>query len=670
MAAHLPLRGAHGAPHFDGTPIHLNRFFADVDLVYTLAGGPGPTAVERITQCKYYLDNDTFMLWDGVEVPPTGFTWDTFKAAIRALYPGCEGGRLYSVRDLERFVADAAARGVYTRGDLGEYYRDFMRMAGHLRRENRIEAGELNRLYIQGFGQITRGKIEQRLQITQPAHHPEDPYPMAQVQEAATFLLSHTSPTSPGTAFSNSPGPPTFAADGRAASLFGATPSNPQQQVKREVWDMESFMTGIGKIIAENMAQHAGAYRPPNAPNTNFAGAGPRPNGCHFCGALTCRIATCPTVEEYRRAGKCIRNEQGRVCLPSGRFIPGHIQGATLKERFDNFLAANPTPQVPTVSTMMFESVEAFITEENPDAGDDPQLDDGDLEVLHRVLANEMAKKGKKPAPRSKPIVEIRSNKTNAVPPVPRPTAPTPPKVADAIPRAPKPDAQFKFQSPLENPTITQSVLDKALDVSITLSQRELLAVSPDLRRKLKDLTTGRRVPTTMTEVLISDKYFERDDPVAETYATDTTSLIVAEESLPLRAFSGLLDKRTPAECVIDNGSSIVAVRRDIWEKLGTALCANSVLNMQSSNSSLAATAGLLRDFPLTVGPATFYLQIQVADNLPCEVLLGRPFFTLTRALTIDHDDGSMDIELNDPNTGQRIRVPTHEKRNLRRSDF
>jgi len=91
---------------------------------------------------------------------------------------------------------------------------------------------------------------------------------------------------------------------------------------------------------------------------------------------------------------------------------------------------------------------------------------------------------------------------------------------------------------------------------------------------------------------------------------------------------------------------------------------------MQSSNSSLATTTGLLRDFPLTIGPATFYLQIQVADNLPCEVLLGRPFFTLTQALTIDHGDGTMDIELNDPNTGQKIRVPTREKKNLRRLDF
>ena len=34
MAARLPLRGSHGAPHYDGTLTHLNRFFEDIDLIY------------------------------------------------------------------------------------------------------------------------------------------------------------------------------------------------------------------------------------------------------------------------------------------------------------------------------------------------------------------------------------------------------------------------------------------------------------------------------------------------------------------------------------------------------------------------------------------------------------------------------------------------------------
>jgi hypothetical protein len=92
--------------------------------VYHLAGIVALAAEEKIRQCKYYLDNDTFMLWDSVQPPnpPVVFMWETFKDAIQALYPGCEGGRLFSIRDLEHFVTDLDRRGVYTRGDLGEYY--------------------------------------------------------------------------------------------------------------------------------------------------------------------------------------------------------------------------------------------------------------------------------------------------------------------------------------------------------------------------------------------------------------------------------------------------------------------------------------------------------------------------------------------------------------------
>jgi hypothetical protein len=110
---------------------------------------------------------------------------------------------------------------------------------------------------------------------------------------------------------------------------------------------------------------------------------------------------------------------------------------------------------------------------------------------------------------------------------------------------------------------------------------------------------------------------------------------------------------------------TIIAMHWDLWEQLGTALCANSAVNMRSSDNTLTVTARLLRNFPLTIGPATFYLQIQAINNLPCEVLLGHPFFALTQALMIDNSNGTMELELNDPNSRMKLQVPTHEKRHL-----
>jgi hypothetical protein len=116
-----PLRGAHGAPAFDGVPTHLNRYFEDIDIVLTGINPDVPEA-DLIRYAKHYLDTDTCLLWETLTPEPhPEWTWDTFKAAVRRLYPGSDGGRLFSVADLDRFISDSAQKGVYTRAEHGEY---------------------------------------------------------------------------------------------------------------------------------------------------------------------------------------------------------------------------------------------------------------------------------------------------------------------------------------------------------------------------------------------------------------------------------------------------------------------------------------------------------------------------------------------------------------------
>ena len=59
---------------------------------------------------------------------------------------------------------------------------------------------------------------------------------------------------------------------------------------------------------------------------------------------------------------------------------------------------------------------------------------------------------------------------------------------------------QYKYQTPVEDPKLARAVLDRALDVKIELSQRELLALSPDVRKQIKELTTTKRVAAGVYE--------------------------------------------------------------------------------------------------------------------------------------------------------------------------
>jgi hypothetical protein len=136
------------------------RYFQDIDQLFDNLGVAAPTDEAKIAKTTYYLDAETADLWESV-IPAHGrMTWAAFKTAIKALYPGSDRSRLYSARDLDNTVHDYASHGVFNRADLGTYCRDFKRISNYLVSQNRIDEGACMRLFIQGFGDATRRRIE------------------------------------------------------------------------------------------------------------------------------------------------------------------------------------------------------------------------------------------------------------------------------------------------------------------------------------------------------------------------------------------------------------------------------------------------------------------------------------------------------------------------------
>jgi hypothetical protein len=154
--AHLPFRGEDGAPFFDGSPRSLLRYFRDIDLLYASLRIT-PSDFQKIAQTIYYLDNDTASLWETIE-PPSGssFTWEEWKNQVKTFYPGCEGDRLYSLRDLETHIRTHAINGVLSSDHLGEYFRGFSLISTYLLKRGQIGNLAIDKLYIQGFGSATR----------------------------------------------------------------------------------------------------------------------------------------------------------------------------------------------------------------------------------------------------------------------------------------------------------------------------------------------------------------------------------------------------------------------------------------------------------------------------------------------------------------------------------
>ena len=90
-------------------------------------------------------------------------------------------------------------------------------------------------------------------------------------------------------------------------------------------------------------------------------------------------------------------------------------------------------------------------------------------------------------------------------------------------------------------------------------------------------------------------------------------------------------------------------MRKDIWEQLNVPIAVSKAIPMESANASTSMTLGLIENHPVQLGPITFYLQIQVVENAPFEVLLGHPFFDIANCKEISRSGGGHEIRVRDP---------------------
>jgi Aspartyl protease len=622
---------------------------------------------DKIQRTIYYQDADTAELWEGV-LPATAalrtnYNWQNFKDDIWAMYPGSELKRMYTVGDLERFVFDTATKGVFTRVELGSFYREFKRMADSLMSENRLTTHDRNRLYLVGFGDITHRWIEHRLSIKLPDHHPDDVYDMTDVHDAATWILSHTesrlqAPSSPSTV------------PGRAPPSTRLSIPDPPK-VKAE----ESELTKVLQNMQAALEKLTQAVEKP-APRS-----GQPSRACSFCGDANHFLKNCTVLSDYVNEGKCSRSQEGRVKLASSREIPMSSSGKTLWERIDNYIKANPesSGMTRTISSSLFRTstlqqsmmpppsarIEEIVDDEDPDSP----------VVMAQALVNELTRQGEKKKkdrnPKPQPVVEITRNEGAAARKRPRPEPGNDSIHVSLDPTAPKtgfkPEPQYHYQAPCENPEVVNGVLTRALDSEIKISQRELLAISMDVRRKVKDLVTAKRVPHASASAFSAPPETLDDDSVPSVSVKShsfipevTDDTVVAVDVARNRFVTAQLAGKMTIEALVDHGSEVVSISKEVWQKMGEPLRSDLILCMESANGTKENTLGVLKNFPVQIGPCTFFVQMQVSEHLPVGVILGRPFFMLTGATTTDHPDGSQDLTLLDPNTSMKLTVPTH----------
>jgi hypothetical protein len=244
------------------------------------------------------------------------------------------------------------------------------------------------------------------------------------------------------------------------------------------------------------------------------------------------------------------------------------------------------------------------------------------------------------------------------------------------------------------------------METPITITQRELLSMSPEVRSQYRDTTTTRRMPYNngntaqhylemetednqqlLATVADSQQTFADyqpifaentsnrilpagalivPDPIENYYnslrhgeAPDPDQLVVAVESGAVRTVLALIDNKEQKECILDPGCQVVAMSEATCHQLGLAYDPSIILNMVSANGNINQSLGLSRNVPFQIGSITFYLQVHIIESPAYDVLLGRPFDILTESIVRNFNNQDQTITISDPNSGRRVTVPT-----------
>ncbi|KAH8823658.1 hypothetical protein DL96DRAFT_1741650 [Flagelloscypha sp. PMI_526] len=256
----------------------------------------------------------------------------------------------------------------------------------------------------------------------------------------------------------------------------------------------------------------------------------------------------------------------------------------------------------------------------------------------------------------------------------------------------------FKSQILLDDPLASQKTLDAILDTPLPVTPREILAVSPEVTKLMKEATTMHSEETkpalTMLQrtnlvthghmsVFAKDgsEYIEPanlgtdlpgntqvvNDPYLAYYHAigklpeGTITAVISE---PVRAIQTTIATRQNVEALIDPGCSIIAMSDRLCRELTLLYYPEITLPLHLADGKIAQTIGLAPNVPFTFGDITVYLQVHIVENAPFEVLLGRPFDRLTRIVARTYADGTQRLTVTDPNSGMKVTVPSYNPNN------
>jgi len=123
-----------------------------------------------------------------------------------------------------------------------------------------------------------------------------------------------------------------------------------------------------------------------------------------------------------------------------------------------------------------------------------------------------------------------------------------------------------------------------------------LYAILPNIHQYLKDNVTTRRINTPNITSTNTLEEIKEDLPAVALLqdASSSLDLLITQLTVELRTILVKLEGNVEIEAILDNGSQVISIRRDVWEKLKSPIHTNQAMTMELANRSRDRTMGLL----------------------------------------------------------------------------
>ncbi|KAH6911874.1 hypothetical protein BKA70DRAFT_1098896 [Coprinopsis sp. MPI-PUGE-AT-0042] len=667
----LPARNERRAPVWDEEPETLAQFFVEVEELMVECD---VEAAEYIKSCLRYVPTQEIRYWKNIQKRlPEGKEndWDEFKKQVFEIYPG-SGAESYTVTDINKLAESTAKRRMTTLAEFMDYYKRFTLVADALVESGMIGKVDRSERLLRGLPAGLRALVEEQLLRQDAEHIPGNPVEESEIRKAVTTVLKRN-----------------VAIAALSETVGSSTKDARSSSVTKQVFDgsaltPESLVNSFASIMSAAVEKITAMHQP--APGSSGPGVSPgygfgsRPQTCSFCNDPAHFIRVCPHMKSFLDRGIIKRHNEGKLTLPNGdRITPQTAPGRNLKERIENWQKSNSDDMGYGVSVSDIPMLEQFAHETT-----------NKLEAARKLEAEKkkrMQKEGKKGNEHpQKPVAPKKVDEKKG-----KPKHTELPKLNDG--------AAYRIRIRIEDTAVSGELKDKILGTEISVSIGDILATAHGVHKDLNDDLRPRKVAANEVNKFEThyfnasgseseeegeggqhDNGWDSDDGNVAIHCSQHNKLnhgcesgelpplprsdfILSRHSEPLRTVDATILDKLQVKGTMDNGSQVITMHARVWKELGVGRRSDHIMHMESVNGSHNDTLGVIPHLKVNIGGIDFYLQVQVVKDTSFDLLLGRPFTVLARAVTKDHADGGQDITLTDPHTGARVTIPTRAKR-------